>query len=69
MAAVANVIAAPAGYFIMQRWLQGYAFRTSIEIHVFILAGAIGLLTALLSVGWQTFRASAANPADSLRYE
>jgi putative ABC transport system permease protein len=69
LVAAANVIAWPAGYLLMHRWLQGYAFRTSIGFRVFALAAAIGLLTALVSVGWQTFRASTANPVDSLRYE
>jgi putative ABC transport system permease protein len=69
LVAVANVIAWPVGYFLMHRWLQGYAYRTSIGFRVFALAAAFGLLTALLSVGWQTFRASTANPVDSLRYE
>jgi putative ABC transport system permease protein len=69
LVAVANVIAWPVGYLLMHRWLQGYAFRTSIGVGVFALAAAFGLLTALLSVGWQTFRASTANPVDSLRYE
>lgn len=66
---IANVIAWPAAYLIMQRWLQDYAYRTTIGIWVFVLAGSLGLFSAYLSVGYQTFRAATANPADSLRYE
>jgi len=66
---IANAIAWPVGYFIMNRWLQDYAYRTPVGVQIFALAGAFGLLTALLSVGWQTFRAAAANPVESLRYE
>jgi len=66
---VANAVAWPVGYFIMRHWLQDYAYRTPVEFPVFALAGVIGLLTALFSVGWQTLRAAAANPVESLRYE
>jgi putative ABC transport system permease protein len=66
---ISNAIAWPTGYVVMNRWLQGYAYRTSIGIGIFILAGGLGLLIALLSVGYQTLRAAKANPVDSLRYE
>jgi ABC-type antimicrobial peptide transport system permease subunit len=66
---IANAIAWPAGYAVMYRWLQGYAYRTSISIGMFVLAGGLGLFIALLSVGYQTLRAAASNPVDSLRYE
>jgi hypothetical protein len=69
LVAIANVIAWPVGYLLMHRWLQGYAYRTSIGFRVFALAAVFGLLAALLAVGWQTFRAATANPVDSLRYE
>jgi ABC-type antimicrobial peptide transport system permease subunit len=66
---IANAVAWPAGYAVMHRWLQDYAYRTTIGIWVFILAGILGLFITLLSVGYQTLRAATANPADSLRYE
>ncbi len=66
---IANAVAWPVGYLVMQRWLQGYANRTTIGIWVFILAGGLGLFIIILSVGYQTLRAATANPVDSLRYE
>jgi ABC-type antimicrobial peptide transport system permease subunit len=66
---IANAIAWPAGYVVMNRWLQGYAYRITIGIGIFLLAGSLGLFIALLSVGYQTVRAATANPVDSLRYE
>ncbi len=66
---IANAVAWPIAYAVMQRWLQNYAYRTSIGIGVFILAGGLGLFIALVSVGYQTLRAATANPVDSLRYE
>jgi putative ABC transport system permease protein len=65
----ANAIAWPIAYILMRRWLQDYAYQTSIEIWVFVLAGGMGLLIALLSVGYQTLRAATRNPVDSLRYD
>ena len=66
---IANAVAWPVGYLVMQRWLQDYANRTTIGIWVFILAGGLGLFITILSVGYQTLRAATANPVDSLRYE
>jgi putative ABC transport system permease protein len=66
---IANAVAWPTAYALMQRWLQDYAYRTTIGIWIFALAGGLGLFIAFLSVGYQTLRAAAANPIDSLRYE
>ena len=66
---IANAVAWPTAYIVMQRWLQDYAYRTSIGIWIFVLAGGLGLFIALLSVGYQSLRAATANPVDSLRYE
>ncbi len=66
---VANAIAWPAAYILMRRWLDNYAFRTTIGIEIFVLAGALALVIAVLSVSYQTLRAATANPVRSLRYE
>ena len=66
---IANAVAWPTSYVVMHRWLQDYAYRTNIGLWVFIMAGGLGLLIALFSVGYQTLRAATANPIDSLRYE
>jgi hypothetical protein len=66
---VANVIAWPAAYFIMRKWLQSYAYRADMGYFVFIGAMLLALFVAILSVGYQAVRAARANPADSLRYE
>ena len=67
--AAANLIAWPIAYFAMRAWLQKFAYRTGIEIGIFLLAAALGLAAALLTVSLQTLRAARANPADSLKYE
>jgi putative ABC transport system permease protein len=66
---IANAVAWPTAYAVMQRWLQDYAYRTTIGIWLFVLAGGLGFFIVLLSVGYQTLRAATANPVNSLRYE
>ena len=66
---VANAIAWPAAYVLMRRWLENYAFRTTMGIEIFLLAGGLALVIVILSVSYQTLRAATANPVRSLRYE
>jgi putative ABC transport system permease protein len=66
---LANLIAWPSAYFIMKNWLQSYAYRTSLELLIFVTAMAAALLVALLSVSFQAVKAALSNPANSLRYE
>jgi len=47
---VAIIIAVPAIYTVIDNWLQGFAFHTSIEIETFILAGSLALVIATLTV-------------------
>ncbi|MBT1687161.1 ABC transporter permease [Dawidia soli] len=63
------VLSVPLVYFLMNSWLQRFAYHTSISPLVFIGAGAIVLLISLLTVSIQTLRAARTNPVDSLRYE
>ncbi len=66
---VANLIAWPVGYWIMSRWLQGFAFRTSLSIWIFLASGLTALVIAALTVSSQVVKAALANPAQSLKYE
>jgi putative ABC transport system permease protein len=66
---LANLIAWPLAYYLMHRWLQNFAYRTSMSITLFLFSGLLGLAIALLTVGFQSLRAARANPVDSLRYE
>jgi putative ABC transport system permease protein len=66
---IANVIAFPAAYYVMSRWLQNFAYRISIGLWVFILSALLALVLAVLTVSFQAFKAGTANPVDSLRYE
>lgn len=66
---IANLIACPIAYYAMNKWLQNFAYRTPISWWIFILAGVLALVIALLTVSWQTIRTATANPVESLRYE
>ena len=65
----ANVLAWPAAYYFASRWLQNFAYRIPVGAWAFLLAAAIALVVALLTVGYQSIRAAVANPVQSLRYE
>jgi len=66
---VANLIALPAAYFAMNRWLQSFAYRMDIHPIIFVLSAALSLSIAMITVSYQAVRAALANPVDSLRYE
>jgi putative ABC transport system permease protein len=66
---VANAGAWPVAYFVMQKWLQNFAYKTSMGMWIFALSAGMSLAIALLTVGYQSVRAALANPSDSLRYE
>jgi putative ABC transport system permease protein len=65
----ANIIAWPATWYLLHRWLQSFLYRIQIRSDFFIIAGAITFIIALLTVSYQSIKAATANPVDSLRYE
>ncbi len=65
----AFILACPVAYFAMNRWLQGFAYRTHIGVAVFLSAALSAFITVLLTISYQSIKAATANPADSLRYE
>ncbi|MFC1732168.1 ABC transporter permease [candidate division KSB1 bacterium] len=65
----ANLIAWPAGYLLMNYWLQNFAFRIDIGLYTFILAALLSLFTAVITVSYQAVRASVSDPVKALRYE
>lgn len=66
---VANLVALPVGYLIMNKWLQNFEYRINLSVWTFISAGSIALLTAILTVIYHSTRAALANPVESLKYE
>jgi len=66
---IAVVIATPVAWWAMNKWLQGFEYRVNVAWWVFVLAGIIALLIALLTVSFQAIKAAVANPVKSLRSE
>lgn len=65
----AFILAAPLAYFVMQRWLDSFAYSTNISLMTFVLTFIAALVIAGITVGFQALRAAVANPVESLRYE
>ncbi len=59
----------PIGWYFMQKWLSGFAYRTGLDWWIFALAAIASLAVAILTVSWQTWRTAKKNPVESLRYE
>ncbi len=67
--AIAFVIATPAAYYSMSKWLENFAYKTSLSWLIFALAGLMTLCIAILTVCWQSWKAASSNPVKALRYE
>ena len=66
---ISIVIATPVAWWAMNKWLQDFAFRTPLSWWIFLLAGAMAILIALVTVSFQAIKAAIANPIKSLRTE
>src|SRR3546814_8981417 len=66
---IALLISIPIAWLAMDKWLQGYAYRVDINWWMFLLAGALAIVIALITVSFQVIRAAIANPVTSLRTE
>jgi putative ABC transport system permease protein len=66
---IAFVIACPVAWYLMQKWLQNFAYKTELSWWIFALAGFLTLGIALMTMSWQSWRAATRNPVETLRYE
>ncbi len=66
---IALVIASPIAWWAMNRWLQDFEYKVSVDWWVFALAGLLAMGIALLTVGFQSIKAALMNPVKSLRSE
>ena len=69
LVAIANVIAFPLAYIIVNKWLSAYEFRVEISVLPFSIAIALSLIIAILTVSVQSVKVAKANPVDALKYE
>jgi putative ABC transport system permease protein len=67
--AIAFMIATPVAWFAMHKWLETFAYKTTLSWWIFALAGLLALGIALLTVSWQSWKAATRNPIEALRYE
>jgi len=66
---ISNIIAIPVSWYLMQKWLQNFAYQIKITAEFFIISFAVSLLIALLTISLRTIRSANANPVDALKYE
>ncbi len=66
---LATLIAWPVAWYFTDKWLQNFAYRIALDWYTFLLAGAIAMIIAALTVGYQAVKAAKANPVEALRYE
>jgi len=69
LVSIASIIAWPIAYYIMDKWLQDFVYKTEMGVSEFVLSSLVALFIAIISVGYQSIKAATANPVDSLRYE
>lgn len=66
---IANIIAIPIALYFTTSWLEGFAFRITVPIMIFLFAGSATIAIALLTVSFQSVKAAVASPVKSLRDE
>ncbi len=66
---IANLVAWPIAYLVMNRWMQNFAYRAGIAPWIFILTGLAAMAIALLTVSYQSIRAALSDPVRAIKYE
>ena len=66
---LATLLAWPISYYVMDMWLQNFAYRTELKLWMFLLGGSLTLVIALATVSYQALKAAMTNPVDALRNE
>ena len=66
---ISTLIAWPVAWYFMNKWLMNFPYKIDLNIVPFLTSTLIAIITALISVSYQAFRASNTNPVIALRYE
>ena len=66
---IAIVLASPIAWFAMNHWLKDFAYKVEIHWWIFLLAGFMAIITALLTICFQSFKAAIVNPVQSIKAE
>ena len=67
--AIAVLIASPVAWIVLNRWLEGFAYRTALSWWIFVLAAISAIAIAIMTISWQTIRVATGNPVNALRNE
>ncbi len=67
--AIAFIIATPFAWFVLNNWLQDFAYKTEMSWWIFAVSGLISLFIAMVTITWQSWKAATRNPVEALRYE
>ena len=66
---IAFLIAVPLAWYVMHRWLENFAYKTSLNWWIFVFAGLFVLFISVIAVSWQSWRAATMNPVESIKSE
>ena len=66
---IANLIAWPLAWWLMDNWLESFPYRIEISLWLFLAVGTGVIVVAFLSVAFQTLKAAVVNPTETLKYE
>lgn len=66
---ISIVLGCPIAWYLLNKWLQDFAYRDTLHWWIYVLAALLALMLALISVIYQAIKVSRTNPAVSLRYE
>jgi putative ABC transport system permease protein len=66
---ISFVLTCPVAWWVMNNWLQNFAYRVSMSAWIFLFSGAVALALVIITVGLVTYRAASVNPAESMKYE
>lgn len=66
---LSGVIAVPLAWYVMNKWLNQFAYHTKIDIFILLSACGLAIVITFLTVSWQAYRAAIRNPVEALRYE
>ena len=67
--ALAFVFACPLSWYVMNRWLEDYPYRTDLNWELFLGAGCMAFFIAAIIVGWESIKAASENPVKALQNE
>ena len=66
---ISNLIGGPIAYYFMEKWLQGFAYRTTLSLWIFLLTGIAAIVIAFMAILYHALKVSRANPVIALKYE